>query len=520
GLVHGQGLADLLINNNYAGQSGQSSTYTLYGRTTLKNGTNWDDLNGIVVQATVMDLTQTSNNVVAQQNYTSGPVGGSFTFSNLPLPKTNPNNFTAVMVTSYPSDYKYVGYTLCYNTTTCHNQTPTFAWPNILHNNVNDNGFVDLWFHFEKKNQVTVNLSADPETVVYNGSTALHWTSTGANYCWGYDGGTTGWYGEKPINGSKTISGLTKDTTFKLVCRLQDGVENEKSVTVKVQNITNVVGTLREVRCDDTRDLNYRTITASGDASDPDTPENIIRINFYLGNSKENSGTYIGNTTTIGQPGRPFSFQYEVSKNLKSSIYAYAIDSQSGQEKYIGMFNYDCRSQENNVTNQYVVQGNVVNESGQSIGTGQVLLYVNDGKKNNISNTAVNPFSMNLTDEGPLVVGIDATKPVAGKYEVLGYTMCANSTTCHNSQSKISKSSFDYTFAAAGYIDVRWYVRDLSVVTPPVDEPPVDEEPVDEEPVVEPPAPALKINLSAYDAEGDLSDSSVTLPYNSDLTLK
>ena len=629
------------------------STYTLYGRTTVKNGASWDDLNGISVEIAVLDFNKSEP--LTRQYYTSGPVGGSFTFKDLPLPKNIDSNYTHVLVNTNRTDIKYLGYTVCYNTTTCHNDTPIYSAGYVYHKYIQDKGFADIWLHFEKANQVTVNLSANPNPAEYNGSTSLNWSSTGAKYCWGYDGGSTGWYGEKSTSGSQLISGLTKDTTFKLVCRYETGVENEMSVLVKVkpnpaiycdynnypqdmyyfcvypktdylkydankydreveagkyqtndpidfnwgsgvvgssgekdkvvmvirtkryfdgdyifhvssddgvilevdgkkvldkwvvrsttedqvkvnnltgnknitlryfentgsaqlkfwwektyENIitppvaeTNVIGTLQEVKCDNSRDIGYQTATANGNANDPDSPAGQVEIRFYRGGDNK-SGVYLGQTyarSSQTSTVKTFSFNFEVSDYKNSSLYAYAVDIQTGIEKYIGMFNYNCSSQTIIPESAYIIKGEIVDSKGNNIGSGKVLVYVNDSNNKNLTNSSNNPFNFSFENPGAYNIGIDVDIPISGLYDLIGYTKCDNSISCHNSQNISSGSNFNYNFAGQGYVDIRWYLKEKTT---------------------EPEEQNLKIDLKVYDNTNKLVSGPVAVSYNSDATI-
>ncbi|MFK7816526.1 MAG: hypothetical protein AB8B92_09325 [Gammaproteobacteria bacterium] len=81
----------------------------------------------------------------------------------------------------------------------------------------------------------TVNLSADPSmNVPFNGSTTLTWTSTGAV---GNCTAAGGWTGNKNLNGTEVINGLTANTTFSLTCVNSIGTPTTVSTNVTVEAI-------------------------------------------------------------------------------------------------------------------------------------------------------------------------------------------------------------------------------------------------------------------------------------------
>ncbi len=83
----------------------------------------------------------------------------------------------------------------------------------------------------------TVNLSATPGSVAVNGTSQLVWSTSDATTCSG-SGGTAGWAGSKPLQGSANVGPLTTATSFGLSCTGAGGT-TQKSVTV---NITTAPG--------------------------------------------------------------------------------------------------------------------------------------------------------------------------------------------------------------------------------------------------------------------------------------
>ncbi len=82
----------------------------------------------------------------------------------------------------------------------------------------------------------SVNISAAPISVSYNGSATLHWTSSNTNYCttsaspYNYQ-----WNSGVDLNGDKSIYNLTQTTTFTITCTGNCGTVTD-SVTVYTQD--------------------------------------------------------------------------------------------------------------------------------------------------------------------------------------------------------------------------------------------------------------------------------------------
>lgn len=81
----------------------------------------------------------------------------------------------------------------------------------------------------------TVSLTATPESVQNNQTTALTWTSGNATSC----SASGGWTGTKATNGVQVISNLQTTTTFTLTCTGANGEKVSKSVDVGVYVVDN-----------------------------------------------------------------------------------------------------------------------------------------------------------------------------------------------------------------------------------------------------------------------------------------
>ena len=74
-----------------------------------------------------------------------------------------------------------------------------------------------------------VNLSASPSSLPYNGSTTLSWSSSNTTGC----SASGDWTGNKATSGSQTMSALTSNSSFSLICSGAGGSANDSvSVTV------------------------------------------------------------------------------------------------------------------------------------------------------------------------------------------------------------------------------------------------------------------------------------------------
>jgi hypothetical protein len=126
----------------------------------------------------------------------------------------------------------------------------------------------------------TVTLSANPTSVVMNGSTTLKWNSTNATGCTA----SGDWSGSKPTSGSQTINSLTSNSSFNLSCNGAGGTANESvNVTVALSS-------------DGTALLSWTPPTENTDDS---TLTDLAGYKIYYGTSP---GSY-SNTEIINNPG-------------------------------------------------------------------------------------------------------------------------------------------------------------------------------------------------------------------------
>ncbi|MBP9714947.1 MAG: DUF11 domain-containing protein [Candidatus Pacebacteria bacterium] len=78
----------------------------------------------------------------------------------------------------------------------------------------------------------TVNLTANPMSIAYNGTSMLSWSSTNATSC-NATGGSNGWSGPKNTSGTFYTGNLTSDKTYNITCTGNGGSAVD-SVTVNV----------------------------------------------------------------------------------------------------------------------------------------------------------------------------------------------------------------------------------------------------------------------------------------------
>lgn len=83
----------------------------------------------------------------------------------------------------------------------------------------------------------SLDLSANPDSVAYSGSTTISWTSANATSCLA----AGNWSGTKPASGSELISGIVSNQTFTLSCTGPNGdVSDSVNVTVSAPASTSV----------------------------------------------------------------------------------------------------------------------------------------------------------------------------------------------------------------------------------------------------------------------------------------
>ena len=84
----------------------------------------------------------------------------------------------------------------------------------------------------------TVNLTASPTHVSYNGVSTLSWNSDNATSCMA-TGGANNWGGSVPLDGSQSSGNLTHTTTFTITCTNGQGQSATDSATVTVDSVGN-----------------------------------------------------------------------------------------------------------------------------------------------------------------------------------------------------------------------------------------------------------------------------------------
>ncbi len=84
----------------------------------------------------------------------------------------------------------------------------------------------------QPQNAPTVNVTANPNYVSFNGTTTINWSSTSATYC---TASGNGWSGNKNTSGQMVFANLTNTTTYTLTCTGQGGTSSD-AVTVTVGN--------------------------------------------------------------------------------------------------------------------------------------------------------------------------------------------------------------------------------------------------------------------------------------------
>lgn len=87
----------------------------------------------------------------------------------------------------------------------------------------------------------TVNISANPPNVLYNGSSIIRWNSSNATSCSGSNG-ANGWAGFRALSGTFNTGALTTGTTYSITCSNSTGSDGDFAlVSVGSQNQTPIM---------------------------------------------------------------------------------------------------------------------------------------------------------------------------------------------------------------------------------------------------------------------------------------
>ncbi len=135
----------------------------------------------------------------------------------------------------------------------------------------------------------TVNISAIPSNIEYNGASAISWSSSNATSCVA-SGGTPGWTGNRNTSGNFYIGSLTNTTTFYISCSNSTGTVS-RSATINVGNNNNY-------------NYNYISVNITADDGSIDY-EDSTRIRWSSNNAQycnASGGTngWSGNQNTSG----------------------------------------------------------------------------------------------------------------------------------------------------------------------------------------------------------------------------
>jgi hypothetical protein len=116
-------------------------------------------------------------------------------------------------------------------------------------------------------NLPTINISANPANVDYNGASTISWTSNYATSCVA-SGGTNGWAGARPTSGTFYTGNLTATTVFTLTCTNSYG-STTASATVTVGNQNNNDNDDKpEVSTDSATSVDENSATLRGELED------------------------------------------------------------------------------------------------------------------------------------------------------------------------------------------------------------------------------------------------------------
>lgn len=203
--------------------------------------------------STISNLTNTTTYVITCTNSTGSASDSVTVFVGTPPPSVPTVNLTA-----NPINVSYNGAStiswVSTNATTCNatggangwagskNTNGSFAAQNLTNTvtfNITCTGAggsvsdsVTVLVGSQPTPSPTVNISANPASVAYNGASTLTWTSTNATSC-NATGGSNSWTGGKNTSGSFATGNLTSATTYTITCTNSTGSATD-SVTVNV----------------------------------------------------------------------------------------------------------------------------------------------------------------------------------------------------------------------------------------------------------------------------------------------
>ena len=206
------------------------------------NGKTDTDTVQVIVQNTATASIQ-GFKVINPGNVPASPAAEQQVTLNGSQPRTvNPYGYNNLSAGSYtvavtvPSGYS-VGYTLCVNSTSCHNATPTPGSSVTVHLGTGDSA--DLWWHYTQNAlpvdvDIKANNSDGPITVNANEQFRLSWDSSNANRC---DANGGPWSNQKPLDGQEFIGPLNPGTyDFGILCQGNGGQDTD-TVRVIVESI-------------------------------------------------------------------------------------------------------------------------------------------------------------------------------------------------------------------------------------------------------------------------------------------
>jgi len=164
----------------------------------------------------------------------------------------------------------------------------------------------------------TVSLSANPASVVMDGSTTLNWNSTNATNC----AASGDWSGSMPTSGSQTINSLTTNSSFNLSCNGAGGTANE-SVNVTVAQSSNGTALLSWTPPTENTDSSTLTDlagykirygTSPGSYSDTEIINNPGLTSFLIENLASADWYFV--MTSFNDSGVESDYSTEVSKTI------------------------------------------------------------------------------------------------------------------------------------------------------------------------------------------------------------
>ena len=179
----------------------------------------------------------------------------------------------------------------------------------------------------------TVNISANPSNVTYNGSSIITWNSNNTTSCTG-NGGSNGWSGNKSLSGNFSTGTLTNTTTYNITCVNVSGTQTNTSTTVNVGNQI-------PQTCNDQSAINYGgNLPCRYNQSQPSVSLNADNTNIDMNDSttlrwtSTNATLCYGNGGTNGWAGnKNRGSSFNTGRLTGDTTFRITCENENGNEK-------------------------------------------------------------------------------------------------------------------------------------------------------------------------------------------